>query len=342
MPHSSGGGSHSGGSHGGSHHRSSSRSHSGGSSGRPANRSSSSAFDGATRYMYYRHKKPVFVYANYDIRKSGKTAWVTRICILIFIVIPIIVMSGVILFMFGHFPKPIPLTYDSQIIIDDQVGLIQDQDRLMESLEKFQKKTGITPAVVTYSNDVWQDKYKDLETFAYKDYLSRFDDEKHWLIVYTITVREDGFDDWHWEGMQGDDTDPILDSKQTRRFTENLHKYFLTDKYSVDEAIAMAFDELTPHDMDKYLSQPGSMVLLIFDAFFLGLMLLCMDFHPIREHNYRKAEVVDSKFVDQEACEYCSGIYVVGYHTKCPHCGAPVKPHDFYTDADGNIINIVN
>ena len=95
-----------------------------------------------------------------------------------------------------------------------------------------------------------------------------------------------------------------------------------------------------PGDMFESTSIPTC--LLIFDAFFLGIMLLCTDFHPIREHNYRKAEVVDSKFVDQEACEYCSGIYVVGYHTKCPHCGAPVKPHDFYTDADGNIINIVN
>ena len=61
MPHSSGGGSHGGGSHGGSHHSyHSSGSHSG-SSSVPARHAKSVPFEGATRYVYYRKHKPVFL-----------------------------------------------------------------------------------------------------------------------------------------------------------------------------------------------------------------------------------------------------------------------------------------
>lgn len=71
MPHSSGGGSHSGGSHSGSGFSSSSSS-SGGSSAKHIKHTS---FPGARRYVYYENYHPVYVYADYDIRKgtaSGK------------------------------------------------------------------------------------------------------------------------------------------------------------------------------------------------------------------------------------------------------------------------------
>ena len=342
MPHSSGGGSHGGGSHRGSHHRSSSHRSSGSRSRGPVTRSSSTPFEGATTYMYYRNKRPVFVYANYDIRKTAKKAWTSRILLLIFVVCPVILMSAVILFLSGHFPKPLNLNYDSRIYVDDRVGVVKDPGRLMASLQAFQNKTGITPVVVIYPNEVWQGNYRSLEKYAYEDYINRFDDEKHWLIVYTTGTKEDGFEDWYWEGMQGDDTDPILDGKQTDSFTKNLHSLFLDKQYSVDEAIAKAFEDLTPHVMDKYLSMPGSACLLVFDFIFLGIMVFSMDFHPVREKNYSRAEICDPNFVDQEACEYCGGIYVVGMHVTCPHCGAPVKPHDYTTDEYGNVTHILN
>lgn len=341
MPHSSGGGSHGGGSHRGSHHRSSS-SRSGGSSSAPRRHASSTAFEGATRYMYYRHKRPVFVYADYDIRKSSKNALVTRILILIFFIIPSLAATIGMLFMFGHFPKRLKMDYDAKVYVDDRVGVLRNPNHLMASLDTFQKKTGITPVVCIYPNDVWKDNYASLEDYAYEDYLNRFDDEKHWLIVYTTGVTEDGFEDWYWEGMQGNDTDPILGSKETSRFTENLHKNLLDKNNSVDEAIALAFDDLSKHAMDKYFVMPASAIALGIEAFFVGLLVLCMDIHPIRERNYARAEICDPKFVDQEPCEYCGGIYVVGMHLNCPHCGAPVKPHDFYIDENGNITNVMN
>ena len=334
MPHSSGGGSHRGGHHSGSHHSSSHRSSSrSGSRSSAAKRVGSKPFEGATRYMYFRKKQPVFVYSNFDITKRSKQAWVTRILILLFFVLPSVITLIAMLFITGHFPKRLQTNYDTQIYIDDQIGgVVKDPNMLMDSMTKFQKKTGITPSVVFCPNDAWENNYDSLEKYAYDLYVNRFDDEKHWLIVYSTESKEDGFEDWYWEGMQGDDTDPILDSKQVDKFGESLQKYLLqSNQYSVDQAIAQAFNELTPHVMDKYFAQPGAACGIIFELVFLGIMFLAMDFHPVRDNNYRHAQVCDPKFVDQEPCEYCGGIYIVGMHLSCPHCGAPVKPHDYYT-----------
>ena len=58
--------------------------------------------------------------------------------------------------------------------------------------------------------------------------------------------------------------------------------------------------------------------------------------------HYSQAVECPETFVDQEACEYCGGIYIVGLNTSCPHCGAPVKPHDYTVDGNGNITNIIS
>ena len=34
--------------------------------------------------------------------------------------------------------------------------------------------------------------------------------------------------------------------------------------------------------------------------------------------------------VIEDVCEYCGGIYVVGTVINCPHCAAPLKPHNQY------------
>ena len=37
----------------------------------------------------------------------------------------------------------------------------------------------------------------------------------------------------------------------------------------------------------------------------------------------------------------CGGVYIIGMHTSCPYCGAPVTPHDFVRDANGNVVQII-
>ena len=141
--------------------------------------------------------------------------------------------------------------------------------------------------------------------------------------------------------MQGDDTDPILGFKETDRFTRNLHTFFLQDnKYSVGEAISEAFDDLTPVVMRKYTS-PAIKWVLIFDVIFLGFIAMTVGFSPKRDIYYPKAQAVTQEIVKEETCEYCGGVYVIGMHTKCPFCKAPVKPHDFVKDEEGKVIKII-
>lgn len=74
MPHSSGGGSHGGGSFSSS--SSSSSSSSGSSSYRHIKNTN---FEGAVKYVYYENYHPVYVYADYDIRRQTEKGKVLSI-----------------------------------------------------------------------------------------------------------------------------------------------------------------------------------------------------------------------------------------------------------------------
>ena len=51
-------------------------------------------------------------------------------------------------------------------------------------------------------------------------------------------------------------------------------------------------------------------------------------FHPFKGKYFEKAVECPETFVDQEKCEYCGGIYVVGMSDVCPNCAAPIKPKE--------------
>jgi hypothetical protein len=343
MPHSSGGGSHGGGSHGGSHSHSSS--HGGSSrSGGSSRRSSTKAFAGATRYVYYRKHKPQFVYSNYDITnpENLKSNRLVLICLLVFFAAPM-----VFIMIFGSIhaietPKKLNSS-DTEIIIEDQIGILKDRAGLKAAMQEFYDESGIVPAVITITNDTWQGNYSSLENYAYDEYLNRFDDEMHWLIVYSETIQDDGFEDWYWEAIQGDDTDKILTEKKTDAFIESCHKRLLQrTQYEVDQAFAESIKEMTPTLMKKTVHWPVLIASLAVPALFLLIVFSAANLHPIRDSYYLKAQPCNLEIVDQEPCNYCGGIYVIGLHTACPHCGAPVKAHDFIKDENGKITQILN
>ena len=318
MPHSSGGGSHGGGSHGGSHH-----SYSRGSSGRSFRRVSNNKFNGAKRFLYYKNGSPVFVYSNYDI--SDERNRVSSFTSFFLYIVMLILVLGFIPGT-GHFPKKIDISkYNSSIAISDTANVIDDEDALMRSLIAFQDKTGITPCIITVHNEYWMNNYKDLEQYAYELYVEAFDDEKHWLIVYSEPENPNpNFNDWYWEGMQGDDTDKILSYKETGLFNKEVQKYLAMENISVDEALSKAFDELTPVAMKKYIPLRRMIYPLAFAGFILFMAIKSSSFHPFREKYFEKAVECPETFVDQEKCEYCGGIYVVGMSTVCPNCAAPL------------------
>ena len=164
MPHSSGGGSHSSGSHsGGSHSSHSSRSSGGGSSSggyHSSKRTSSTPFKGAKRYLYYKDNKPYLVYANYDIRKRDFSRILPIWIICGFIFGPYVIVG--IMMMFRAFYMPERIEYskyknkDPEFIIEDNIGVLENEKNLKKSMRSFYDTTGIVPAVITVSNDEWK------------------------------------------------------------------------------------------------------------------------------------------------------------------------------------------
>jgi len=326
MPHSSGGGSHGGGSHGG-HSRSSGSSR--------LHRTSTKPFSGSRRYLYYKKKKPVFVYADYDI--SSKTHFASKILSTLFMISFGLMFVIVALSSLVHDPKKMELDYDTSIHISDQANVIDDEEALGESLNAFLEETGITPSVITLYNEDWMSDYKDLESYAYDEYIRRYDDEKHWLIVFSQPKDPDpSFNDWYWEGMQGNDTDPILDSKTTAVFNSQLQKnLLLNEKMTTGEAIKNAFDTFTPVVMEKHINFEVPVALVIALVLISITSTVVFGINPKNDISYLKAMPCDEQYVDQEACEYCDGIYVVGLHDKCPHCNAPIKPGNITVNEKG-------
>lgn len=322
MPHSSGGGSHGGGSHS-SHSSHSSR---GGSSSRPMHRIRHTAFAGSRRYVCYRKNKAEYVYANYDLGK--KTSKASYLILLVYL--PFLAVAIGLLMSSYHHPKKLTADYNTSIVIDDRAGLIEDSEEedLQKTFQTFYDKTGITPAVITVNNEDWTEHYTSLENYAYELYVNTFDDEKHWLIVYSeASAIYDSFNDWYWEGMQGDDTDDIITEGVADDFTNNLQRYLLQNtRYTPGSAIEKAFSELTPVIMKPYWIQENLLMAVCMLVFILFHASAMTGITP-NGIKYRKAVACPQGAVEYR-CTYCGGIYVVGTCITCPHCGAPVVKRD--------------
>ena len=232
-----------------------------------------------------------------------------------------------------------------KFIVEDNIGVIEDKKQLKKSMEDFYDTTGIIPAVITVSNEDWNEDYTSLENYAYDLYLNRFDDEVHWLIVYSESIKDNGFNDWYWEGMQGNDTDPVLTERRANDFTVALHEKLLQrDKYSVDAAIGLTLEEHAPKMMKVTMN--GAMFAM---GAFLTLMMAFISWYcfavaykPAKvPEEYKNAQVCELTAVYQEPCNFCGGIFIIGMHTTCPHCGAALPAHHYIKDAQGNVVQLI-
>lgn len=301
MPHSSGGGSHSGGSHSGSGFSSSSSS-SGGSS---AKHIKNTSFPGARRYVYYENYRPVYIYADYDIRKgtaSGKFFSILGSAVSLLFGIMLLAMC---------YDKPQKMdtspSYSCEIV--DCAGVIDDADMVQSAIDDFYDETGIPVEVMT---------------------VNHFADESHWLIVYSTPdgySSSDGFEDWYWEGMQGNDTDDVLTKSVTNSFNDELQKNLTArTRYTVSSAISTSFDDLTPTVMKSKVNWTMLFTSIAILAFVCLHACLMIGINP-KARKYAKAKPC-SDAAQEKACEYCGYTYVVDTCTECPHCGAPIPPED--------------
>lgn len=270
MPHSSGGGSHGGGFHGGS--RSGSRS---------ANaRISRTPYPGARRYRY--HTRGGYRYF-YTTREPGKIFQPARLLYFLLMIPMLIAGIGMIIATYRTGTS----RHDQEIIVRDEAGVLSDDAALMDALVKFREKTHITPAVLTVHNEDWQGHYLTLERYAYDCYVDTFDDEMHWLIVYSEPqeIKDPNNIDWHWEGMQGDDTDLILTEEIAEDFGKLLHQKIEEDPKKLSENLTAAFEKAASKAGWSGVKNIVSGLFLIATTLFFGYFASGLD-----ELKYRKAE----------------------------------------------------
>ena len=332
MPHSSGGGSHGGGSHGGGSH--------GGSHGSGSRGVSRSYYPGARRYRYTHRGRTEYIYSKSDPSKAFTPA---RLLIGL-LYIPFIIGGFAAI---GSQMKTVKPCADTSILIDDAADVIYDRADLEHSLEKFMDKSGVTPAVVTLNNESWMKSYSSLEDYAHSRYLKEFDDEKHWLIVYSTPVDRNS-NDWYWEGMQGDYTDGVLNETVTTRFRYDLQERLENSDGDTGGDIARAFDTITPTikrgGIGSYLKALGpGLGILAFVAFHAYFMLGFYDLkykNAVLDEDDSTPELAASSggFDDlpvfssspkadpmpsagESICDFCGGTYPIGAK-RCPHCMA--------------------
>lgn len=324
MPHSSGGGSHSGGGHssGGHSHSSGGGSHSGGGHSGSAVRIRSSYFKGAARYACYTNGSASVVYADEkEMEEASRPRWGLSL-----FYIPFVVAIAFMFFSSFAFVSKLDHTQFSPGNID-RIGIFNDSSEMEElvSAERaFFEKTGISICVLGISNDEWQKYYNSLENFAYDYYVTHYGDEAHWIIVYSKAYK-DGFTDWYYEGMQGDDTDAILDRSYLEKFNSGMMKA-LTSCDGENEGLAITSvikDSMTDLPVGRVRVEWGTFGVTVFMALFIAFHSYVMVFAGTGTYrHYKKIKDDDTELCN---CEYCGGAYFIGTVLKCPHCGAPLK-----------------
>lgn len=333
MPHSSGGGSSSSGgsysshsSGGGSSYSSSSSSSSYSSSSVSSFPISKKPYEGASKYVYYDGKgNHSYFYKRGSVKKPGLGMTIGAIVVLTLIGIPL----ALFLMLCGHYvPEPLDTnTYDSALVIQDELGLVQGDD-LAAAMGEFRNLTGVTPAVKIVTDDQWMDRYDSLEAYAYTTYVRLFNDECHWLVVLSYSADPAKAKDptWRWEGMVGDDCWPVVSTKSEERFTGIMQDRLLeSTPADVAACMAAAYREFDQTALDV---QNGTGFLVA--ALLVFLLYVYMIFYQVND--FRKESLIYKSVVVPRAarefnCEYCGSLYVEGTVSTCPNCAAPIPAH---------------
>lgn len=319
MPHSSGGGSIGGGFHSGSSSSSSSAS---------SRRYSSRPFPGAICYVYYdRSYRPHLMYADDKPDRNRKHPWLTYVFIGLFFLLPIF------LFVFAsyHHPSKLNTNYDTTIVIEDQNNVLSEEDEndLNIVFTSFLDKTGITPSFISVSNENVK-SYSSLEDYAYESYINHFKDEKHWLIVYS-SDKDTLKNNWAFEGMQGDYTDPILYTRVTKSFNKTLYVALSSENNSICESLKLAFDEITPHILDQTFDVEWGVVMLCLLLLSADVGLLIIQIISDKNHKNMQKAIPLKGEPSLKVCPYCNNSYYAETVENCPKCGKavefPINPH---------------
>ena len=275
MPHGGGGGSAGGGFHGGSH----------GGSG-SGTRISHTYFAGASRYRY---KKRDGSYEYVYMTKAPTKSDIQGLIVLTVMIVGMFLFADLaMLVSYFQPPKKYNGSFETPSSHIQGQDYLDNTEGLEESLEEFEKKTGICPIVFAVYNEQWQTSYKDLEDYAYDLYVDNYDDEEHFVVVYSIGYGDAG--NWYWETMIGDDVDGILTSNRVKTIGKGF-QYRLESGMPPGEAMAETFDYAADYLMKSDDEVGESKAPFVFMGFIALFTLVIMVF-AIKNYS-KKYEKVD-------------------------------------------------
>ena len=317
MPHSSGGGSHGGGSHGGSH---------GGSSGP---RISKHYFAGARRYRKHNLGTGFdeYIYASSQPKKAN---------------IGSIIALAIFALMFVGFgfaaiitdrPTKLKTKYWDKAAIHDDVEILEHEASLLVTLEEFQDITGICPVIYTTVDEVWNNDYSDLESYAYDVYVNNYEDESHFVIVYSISISDlilqknenTEVPDYSWEAIQGYDTDNLLTETTFKHFADRI-QLALEDGKNPATAFDEAFqylnkrfeNQLKPFSLTRILSTLLSCTPMFIVAGIFAVFIVL----SIKQYKKDKDIVYEEVPLDvnpQDPVQAAATAVTGGYHSREVH-----------------------
>ncbi|MCQ2750050.1 MAG: hypothetical protein MJ246_09035 [Clostridia bacterium] len=299
MPHSSGGGS----SHGGSHHGSS----------RSVRRS---YHHGDKRFVRYKKDgSQEIVYSDRNISFISKGINYLGVMLAA-------ILAGCSIYIgldsFQPREKIDTSCYDSVIWIEDGAHEIGNPTKLGNRLDEFQELTGISICVKTMYDSEWKKESGTLESYAYKDYLRKFDDEYHWYLIYSVND-DKGKDKWSWEGMQGDNTDVMLTSKYADKFTDTVQSSLKSGE-SFEIAVIKGLDEISPKIMTSADLSMFFGAVLLFILICYGAYALFIENKTGNKTRYMRVPGDAKEDLVMTRCYTCGREHVKGSVPCCPYC----------------------
>ena len=288
-------------------------------------------YRGANRYVYYRNGVPQYYYSERPY--TVQTARREKIRQIFWNIISAVI--GVLFAFSGikSFPQKVALDYDTEIIIQDTARLLSEseEEEMKNAFLSFQDKTGVTPAFYTINNKDLEKQGGDLYNYAYRLYINTFDDEKHWLVVYSTHNNKAN---WEWEGIIGDDCESIISADLENEFTKKLQSNLENNSGTLSASVINAFETIG----SKTGKIPFSNIIWLVIGILIGAYFVYEAVKKIINMKNKNAEEdprinsvqcpTAEKEPETAKCQYCGGEFVVGLHTTCPHCGAPIENWD--------------
>lgn len=320
MPHSSGGGSHSGGSF-----HSSSISSSSNHSNEPHVESfkrSHKPFRHCHTYYYYRPDGIHYVYTNKKIEEETSKPLSKFAKTFLYSVAIVLLICGSLLIKtsFNYVPSKLDSKEESRVI--DSANIINFEDQLTKQLKEFKDLTGIAFVFETVNNEDWQNYYGELVNYAYESYITKLNDEKSWLIVYSQPQEVDSkFNDWYWEGMVGDETGEIITDSIAEKFGDYFQKELLKTG-SVEDSLNSSITYIMTTIMAPRVNDGaivGGCALV-----FIGLLITVIVYGheaSIKKRGYHDSELYEFKDGQVlKTCPYCKKEFLNTGFKKCPFC----------------------